>query len=172
MYLFRTSRTFHLVLDDFFCPQHPLVACGPLYRIEVSPSSLLPLQMSLGHVLVLAVLYNHADETSWVWLLIFIGHMTSQQTPCPSGSYSLSAHSSAIIPSRALVDLYYIIGVFIGTGIHSLYVLWFAVVFCNGLCHGEVSPWWALWGFATLITQYFIEAQGIVLQTMRSVLMT
>lgn len=134
MCLFRTSRAFHVVLDNFprkdhlFCPQHPL-ACGPLCTVEVSPSSLLPLQMSLGVVLVPAVLCNHADETSWVWLLIVIGHTTVVLTVSPP--------TFAMIPTRALGAgrcRNCIIGVFAGTGVHRLYVLWLVVVFCNGLC--------------------------------------
>lgn len=48
--------------------------------------------------IVVQVLDTGVDATSWAQLLTFLGNTDLWQTSCSSGSYNLSAPSSAMIP--------------------------------------------------------------------------
>lgn len=180
MYRFRTSRAFCLVLNDFpeedhlFCPRHPLVACGPLCRVEDSPSS----SLTLPNVSWCCPTSGCIKESCW-WDVIGVA-------PDSRRTQDLTANTLFLWLSQSLRPPFHndpcpslrcgdcIIGISIGTGTHSSYVLcsyvlWWVVVFCNGLCYREASPWWTLWGFST---QCLIEAHVTVQHTVRSVLMT
>lgn len=86
--------------------------------------------MPTGALLFASHLSSHVGETLWVLLLMLLGHTISQQTPSPSGSFNLSAPSSAMFPEPQVWR--FLIAVFIETWLLK-YAFWLAVAFCGGL---------------------------------------